>query len=1070
MNGARGGDAAVERLRKGRDLVRRTALLLSGGEPVDALFGRLAALLAEFVDASIVLVATSHEKDARIAFVFQDGSGGKPDDDAVKRGSTTESVLRTGTARVYAAADAWPNQNALALNGRALELPESAIFVPIAFGGATVGVLSVQSRIRAAYDTDDVALLETCALYLGARIAGARQREQSAEFERLASVDALTGLANRRAFDETVVREWRRCARAGEPIAIALLDVDYFKAFNDAYGHLAGDAALRQVARAILNSLRRSSDFAARYGGEEFALILPGTDAAGAVALCESIAGAIRTLGIPHQASSLGIATASIGAYATHPGTDEDPQAAVALADALLYRAKGAGRNRVVAQEYESQAPPAHPRAQARHNLPAPRSSFLGRESDVAMVGESLRRGRLVTISGAGGIGKTRLAIEVAREAVEAFAGGVWFVDLAPVADAELVVSTIARAAGADVRGASDPLAALADRLAAQRILLLLDNCEHLIGEIARVADRLLAACPNVSVLTTSREPLRIAGEALYRLEPLPPERAVELFRDRARDAGGTLDGEVAAAICSRLDGIALAIELAAARVRTLSPARILELLDDRFDLLREGNRALPARQQTLLASIAWSYALLEEREKRTFRRVGLLAGSFTAEAVRAIAFGGAGGWEAVDSLSELVDKSMVVAVDEVRYRLLDSMRDFAIAELTAAGETESAAAAHAEFFAAESGRMARENDDRPDHEWRARHRDDIDNFRAALDWAFSRGRDDLITVLVGNLHPYWNMSALDDEGMRRSEAALAFLGERAREPRFAIVWIAVAWCANTLLRNRRSLEAAETALELARAGGDELLEGAALRVIGLDHHRLGDDPALAEAALAQAVEINRRIGRPMRAVNSLIDHATSLLRTGDLERARIQLVEAADLARARGWPRQILDAEANLAEIEFALGNVDEACALARRCVEAYRNRPLRLTYANALSNLASYLCSGGHDLEAAERAREALSVARAFAHEPSVALAAQVIALCDARAGAVSRAAQLLGYADAVYVRRDAQREPTEASVRDAIMRELCARMAAASIERELSKGREFEVEDACRLALGA
>ncbi|MBV8490860.1 MAG: diguanylate cyclase, partial [Candidatus Eremiobacteraeota bacterium] len=351
-----------------------------------------------------------------------------------------------------------------------LSFEDGALTIPIKSGSRCTGLLRIASP-RTSYSEEEVAFLESCAIYLGMRVQSV--------------TDALTGISNRRAFDEALQREWQRCARGGEPLSVLLLDVDYFKLFNDAYGHPAGDECLRLVAQAIASCAKRAGDVAARYGGEEFAVILPEAAANSAVAVAEAIREALRRRQIPHEGSSLGYTTLSVGCASVVPRVDENPQSLIELADAQLYRAKAGGRNRVVLEAYFSDSPVAERRALQHDNLPAVTTSFVGRESEMLAIEAHLRDNRLVTLAGPGGVGKTRLAIEVGKRDGHRYPDGVWFVDLAPLREARFVGTSALLTFDLREEPGRQPSETLARALRDKRLLLIFDNCEHVVAEVA---------------------------------------------------------------------------------------------------------------------------------------------------------------------------------------------------------------------------------------------------------------------------------------------------------------------------------------------------------------------------------------------------------------------------------------------------------------------------------------------------------------------------------------------------------------------------------------------------------
>jgi predicted ATPase/DNA-binding SARP family transcriptional activator len=435
-------------------------------------------------------------------------------------------------------------------------------------------------------------------------------------------------------------------------------------------------------------------------------------------------------------------------------------------------------------------------------NLPAPTSELIGRADALAEVTELLGVHRLVTLIGAGGIGKTRLGLEVARQVLPGFADGVWVAELAPLSDPGLVPATVAVALGLTLLAGAESPERVAAALGVKRVLLMLDNCEHVIEAAARMAEALLRANPHVHVMATSREPLRAPGEYVYRVLPLevPAEgaegredlleaAAVQLFVARAQAVEHfSLDVRTAAitgAVCRRLDGIPLAIELAAARTATLGLEELAAHLDDRFRLLTGGHRTALPRHQTLRATLDWSHELLSAIERTALRRLAIFVGGFTLEAASAVATASdLGAPEVVDSVTNLAAKSLVVvevAGAVTRYRLLETTRAYALEKLTESGELEQVARHHAEYYRDLFERAEAEWETRPTLEWVAAYGRQIDNVRTALDWAFSPSGDASIgAALTAASVPLWFQHSLMVECRGRVERALAGLGPRA--------------------------------------------------------------------------------------------------------------------------------------------------------------------------------------------------------------------------------------------------------------------------------------------------
>src|SRR5436853_7014819 len=462
----------------------------------------------------------------------------------------------------------------------------------------------------------------------------------------------------------------------------------------------------------------------------------------------------------------------------------------------------GRGYNFVAPVRFEKLARAATIASAAAHNLPLTATRMIGREEAIATLVSRLSRERLLTIIGPGGIGKTTVALAVAERMITDYEHGVWLVDLAPLGDPRLVPSTVAAVLGLEVR-TENPLPGLIAALRDRRMLLLLDNCEHVIDATASLAAAVLSGVPRVNILATSREPLGVAGERVHRLGPLgsPPTSsgltaaeaaafpAVQLFVERAtaivEDFALTdANAQPVVEICRRLDGLPRAIEFAAPRVEVLGVAALAASLDS-LPLLGAQRRTAMPRHRTMRAVVDWSYRLLSEDEQRFLRALGIFAGGFTVEAAAAVAIGASDTpCEAIDQLADLVTKSLVVADvsgAKPRFRLLDTTRAYAIEKLDGSGERERVACRHAEYYRNLFERAESEAPARPADEWLADYAQEIDNLRAALDWAFSPGGDGSIGVaLTAAAVPLWMRLSLPEECRGRAERALAALGAGA--------------------------------------------------------------------------------------------------------------------------------------------------------------------------------------------------------------------------------------------------------------------------------------------------
>ncbi len=546
-------------------------------------------------------------------------------------------------------------------------------------------------------------------------------------------------------------------------------------------------------------------------------------------------------------------------------------------------------------------------KAELSHNLPAQLTNFVGRQTEITELQQIIADNRLVTLTGAGGAGKTRLAVQVSAQAVGEFSDGVWLVDLAPITNPVVVPLTVARTLGLPDQPGRSTMEILESFIGERDMLLLLDNCEHLLDACGQLIVELFDACPHLTILTTSREPLGLAGELTWRVPSLSlHDEAVELFTDRARrtrpDFGVTDDNvAVVIEICRRLDGMPLAIELAAARTRALSLRQIVDSLHDRFRLLTGGARTAVRRQQTLRASVDWSHALLTDPERVLFRRLTVFLGGFDLDAAQAV---GAGTeverYQILDQLSLLLDKSLVVA-DEVaggmRYRLLETVRQYGLEKLGESGEAVEVRTRHRDHYtqtaaALESHLQA--GDERL-LQWASV---EIDNLRAAFAW--SRENSDVETALrlVSSLQPFWERRGRIREGLAGFAAALT----DERHPDVApAVWVRAVADNSTLAAQAGVLaspDRARQALAIARQLDDPALIARALIACGMLAVYSAE---VAQPYFTEAIDVVRAAGDRWTLCQILAYQAVIACIAGEPTAARASAEEGRDLADGLG-------------------------------------------------------------------------------------------------------------------------------------------------------------------------
>ena len=642
---------------------------------------------------------------------------------------------------------------------------------------------------------------------------------------------------------------------------------------------------------------------------------------------------------------------------------------------------KPIAKRRTAGRPVREDGPGVGPPPRRRHNLPIQLTTFIGREREIAGVQRLLTTAPLLTLTGAGGAGKTRLALRVAAECLEQYPDGVWFVDLAPVADPALVPSSVAAALGVP----EQPGRPLADTLAAylrtSRPLLVLDNCEHLRAACQALADRLLRASETVRVLATSREALGVAGEITYRVPPLqfPAARhaasaadmvrydALRLFTERAALAQPefTVTDDSAPTIlqiCRRLDGMPLAIEFAAARVAALSVEQIAARLDDRLRLLTAGSRQTLPRHQTLRATLDWSHDLLTEREQTLFRRLAVFAGGFTLEAAERVCPGtGIAEQDILDLLTRLVDKSLVVFDQrrgDPRYRLLDSVRQYGQERLEASDDTEAIRRRHRDWYLDFADRAGDALRGHAQDLWLSRMETEHDNLRAALAWSKAAGDIAGWLRLTGALTWFWFMGEHWGEGRRWVEDALAAGGTAeplSRRTRWGAMLFALAQ------GDIPRVEELTGNLNFTGAGRDDQVFGIVARIAkgniaadtGMDH---GVRPL--EEAVAQA----HALGDRWLLAFALTQLSVALRKRGHYDRAVDLCAESARLFEALGdrWRHSI--ALRNLGITMLRRGSYDEAVDAYAKSIRLRAPEQNRWVVFQGLEGLACVECARAH------------------------------------------------------------------------------------------------------------
>jgi predicted ATPase/class 3 adenylate cyclase len=768
------------------------------------------------------------------------------------------------------------------------------------------------------------------------------------------------------------------------------------------------------------------------------------------------------------------------------------------LKDLGTHRLKDLGRSEQIFQLTVDGLPAAFPPLRALgslkppDNLPAQVSAFIGRESELTEVGRLIAASRLVTLTGSAGVGKTRLALRAAVGRPDGSSDGVWFVDLASLQDPDLVTTTVASVLG--VRGDTRPSAIdmLLDAVGERSMLVLLDNCEHVIDACAKLADTLLRNCPNIRLLVTSREPLGIDGERVHRVPPLdtPADdddvetihstEAVRLFVDRAAQHGVTLTWDertasVAGSICRRLDGSPLAIELAAARLPVMSVIELDARLDQRFAILTGGSRAALPRQQTLLAMLDWSWELLNGAERHVLARLSVFAGGFDLAAAEAVAAAEADAdvllGQIVGHLGALVDKNLVQFEGSggrpVRYRLLETVRQYAERQLESLGPAADAArSAHRNQYVALAEAATAQLVGRDQSEWLDRLDLELGNIRAAIAYSLKR-RDPTPGIrLAAALREFWKTRGHATEGIEALRALLDLPTQQEQTLLRARGLAAAAYLLEQSGGYTTAEEYCEDGLAIARAAGDDYLIADLSYLRALVLLRRGQ-PGRALPFIESGLSLARQCKEPHVTARLLAARSFALDLQGDHAAAVRDARESVLLHRRAGDTRHVGTMLGNLGYVELSLGEFPAARAhLAESLDIAHAlNDHYGVVYQTLNLGLAEYL--GGSLTAAEDLFTESLQLAVRLRNRASIAYALVGLAMTDRGEAGMSRSARLHGAAAEALAVLEETIEPLEGDLRDRDCQRLRHAMGAEAFEAEYAAGRALTAEEVLDLA---
>jgi predicted ATPase/DNA-binding CsgD family transcriptional regulator len=721
------------------------------------------------------------------------------------------------------------------------------------------------------------------------------------------------------------------------------------------------------------------------------------------------------------------------------------------------------------------------------NNLPIQLSSFIGRERAMAEIKHLLLTTRLLTLTGAGGSGKTRLALQVAADLLSQFDHGVWWVELAALTDAVLVPQQVISSLGLSEQPGCSLLDTLSEALQPKKLLLVLDNCEHLVAACAQLVETLLRSCPGLRILATSREAFNIPGETIwpvpsldvpdaYHLPPvegLVKYEAVHLFIERAVSVLPAFkitqeNASAVAQVCRRLDGIPLAIELAAARVKVLSLEQIATRLDDSYRLLASGSRIALPRQQTLQATIDWSYNLLSEKERILFRRLSVFLGGFTLEAAEAVCAGdGIEQDEVLDLLSHLVDKSLVAVVEgggEVRYRLLETIRQYGQNKLPEFGETASLRRSHRDWYLGFAERAASQVLGAEQAKWFDRLEVEHDNLRAALGWSLESGEAENAAQLGIALWRFWQVRGYMSEGRSFLERALAGFSEQT--PVRAKALHAAGDLASFQGDYRRAKTLLEESLDLCRELLDRQGAGYALISLGIMTQNEGDYKG-AVIFLEESLQLFREGEDRFGMTLALAGLGLSVLYLGEYERASVLCEESLALSRERGDPRSTASALTNLGISALERGDDERAKVLCEESLAIRRKLGHKGGCAHTLIILGRITMHQGDYDRATACYEESLALRQETGEKEGIAAALEGLAAVAGMQGQPVSAARLYGSAESLRNMLGAPLTPIDRSYYEQSVAAVRAQLDEPTFLKAWSEGQTMPLEEAIAAA---